>query len=200
MPLIFSDAQRTTLRGLNAYRSFGAVAARPCPEDPTQAHCVPQKTTPEEQAAALAMRSRLGPPPPIGSSPDRIAAYNQAAAAYAAANTKVCKTLRYPGGSQTTCKTQAEWDGTAGQKLNIGIWGAGRGGAGGAAGPIGVPAGGGGGAGFESAPGGAGYPDAPPADAPPAADSGGGMSTLTMVLIGVGGLALAGGAYVLLSK
>lgn len=55
--------------------------AIPCPLQlsPLQPHCRPQTSTPEERAAALARQKKAaenpGLPPPIGSSPERIAAY-----------------------------------------------------------------------------------------------------------------------------
>jgi len=200
MNMIFSNVRTADLRGLNAYRSFGAVGeARPCPEDPTQAHCRPQQSSDADRAYAEAQRLKLGPPPPAGSSPDRVAAYSQRAAAFREANKKICRKSIGIGRSAPICKTQAEWDNKAGKKQKIGIGSQPRRGGGGAAAGAGAGAGAAGGAGSAVAAGGGSvYPDAaPPADAPDAAA--GGMSTMTMVLIGVAALAVVGGgAYVLL--
>jgi hypothetical protein len=210
MAFIFPDAQRTTLMGLNGYRNFGGLGeARPCPEDPTQAHCRPQTSTPADIAYAQAQQNALGPPPPAGSSPDRIAAYQQRADAFAAANRKVCKRTGIGLNTSETCKTQAEWDRLAGRKTNLGTraWDAGRGGGGGGGSPLTRKQGGGddnaaAAAAAAAANGGQVYPDIPAGgDAGAAGGTSGGMSTGMMVAIGLGALAvIGGGAYLVLAK
>ena len=99
----------------------------PCPLAPSQSHCAPQMMSDADRAwlAAVAAKKAAGnpgPPPPRGASPERVAVYQQQAAAFTAANKKVCKRTGIGLSQKQTCKTAAEWAILDGRpKVPIGI-------------------------------------------------------------------------------
>ena len=193
-----------------------AGGAVPCPLAPQQGHCSPQTMTEADRAWVAAQQAKRaagnpGPPPPVGSSPERVAAWQAQAAKFQAANRTICRRPGIGLSKAEVCKTAADWaiyDGRP--RVSIGIQGAGgRKPAGGAGGGGAAAAGGGaaeGGDSYIGIPSSGGGPT-PPTD-PATKDDGGAElpadgsaeSSSSMWPWLIGGLAVAGAgvAYVVL--